>query len=322
MENKLNNNNLIIYVSSRNNYDMLIHEVLKNIKFESFEFINVDDNSDSDEIKKGREFCKKKGIPFLENKGRGVQMATQTLIDFVNLERAECRWILCFQHDNYPISKQFFSKISSYISHKKLDDHGIIGFNNLDYGSYTLLSYYKYLFGFKPLGMIGLVHLQKIIYPGSMWLCPRKRSKILRNKLWRKPFIVEFPMWASIGINVKKWNAIIKPTEKFHFHLWLPDVAMQFNLNNTSCLIIPDLYCFNHQNLKLKYGIPWNSAVSAKEGNDYHFGEMFDNNWKERWGWDPLDAHKTIDISKYKGTLIEKFYDHDLESGPLKNIIL
>ena len=35
--------NIIIYVSSRNNYDMLSGEVLKNINTEGFEFINVDD---------------------------------------------------------------------------------------------------------------------------------------------------------------------------------------------------------------------------------------------------------------------------------------
>ena len=36
-------NNLIVYVSSRNNYDMLENEVFKNINLEGFEFINVDD---------------------------------------------------------------------------------------------------------------------------------------------------------------------------------------------------------------------------------------------------------------------------------------
>ena len=34
--------NLIIYVSSKNNYEMLEHEVLNNINTEGFEFINVD----------------------------------------------------------------------------------------------------------------------------------------------------------------------------------------------------------------------------------------------------------------------------------------
>ena len=46
--------NLIIYVSSRNNYDMLEGEVLKNINREGFEFINLDDKSSEAEISKGK----------------------------------------------------------------------------------------------------------------------------------------------------------------------------------------------------------------------------------------------------------------------------
>ena len=64
--------NLIIYVSSHNNYDMLEGEVFKNINTEGFEFINVDDKSCDGEISKGKAMCKKHGVVFLENKSRGV----------------------------------------------------------------------------------------------------------------------------------------------------------------------------------------------------------------------------------------------------------
>ena len=37
-------------------------------------------------------------------------MATQTLIDFINKNRPECKWIICFQHDNFPLSKDFLEK--------------------------------------------------------------------------------------------------------------------------------------------------------------------------------------------------------------------
>ena len=50
----MNRDNLIIYVSSHNNYDMLEGEILKNIDREGFEFINVDDKSCSEEIEKGK----------------------------------------------------------------------------------------------------------------------------------------------------------------------------------------------------------------------------------------------------------------------------
>ena len=112
--------NIIIYVSSRNNYDMLEGEVLNNIDTEGFEFINVDDNSCEEELEKGKAICEKHGIVFLENKDRGVQMATQTLIDFINKNRPNCKWVVCFQHDIYPISKDFFTNLSNYINEDKL----------------------------------------------------------------------------------------------------------------------------------------------------------------------------------------------------------
>ena len=64
----MNKNNIIIYVSSRNNYDMLSGEVLKNIDTEVFELINIDDNSVDEEVKKGKKICEDNNIIFLENK--------------------------------------------------------------------------------------------------------------------------------------------------------------------------------------------------------------------------------------------------------------
>lgn len=319
----INKKNIIIYVSSRNNYDMLEGEVLKNINFEGFEFINVDDCSEKDQIDKGKKICNQNNIVFLSNKSRGVQMATQTLVDFINDNRPECKWIICFQHDNYPISKKFFSHISTLIEKKSFDKYGILGFNNLDYGSYTLLSYYKYILGINSLGMIGMLHLTKYNNKGGMWLCPRKQNKILKNPKWKKPFIVEFPMWASVGINVNLWNQVINASDNYHFHLWLPDIAMQFNINNMLCLVIPQLYCFNNQGLKNKYGISWNSATSSKEGNTYHFGKYSNFNfWQKRWGWNFDNPRETFDLDQYRGSIFEKFYYHDINTGPIKNIDL
>jgi hypothetical protein len=313
--------NLIIYVSSRNNYDMLEGEVLKNINREGFEFVNIDDKSCSEEIIKGRNICKKYNIKFLENKSRGVQMATQTLIDWINKNRPNCKWIICFQHDHYPISKDFFTNISNYISKDKLNKFGIIGFNVLDRGDYTGDAYNKFLQGKKPLGMVGMCHLSIHSREGR-WLCPKQQNQILKLETWSKPFIVEFPMWASIGINVDKWNKVIEPTTDYHFHLWLPDIAMQFNYNNYGCLILPNLYTINDQQLKTKYGIDKSSAPGARRGNEYHFGEYSNfNAWKNRWGWHYEDIVKDFEQIKenYKGTLIWDYYYHDINKGPLKN---
>ena len=60
----MNHKNLIVYLSSRNNYEMLNNEVFKNINFDGFEFINVDDQSDHEEKVKGKEYCENKGYVF------------------------------------------------------------------------------------------------------------------------------------------------------------------------------------------------------------------------------------------------------------------
>lgn len=317
----MNKDNVIIYVSSRNNYDMLEGEVLKNIDTEGFEFINVDDKSCDEEIAKGKTICKNHDIVFLENKSRGVQMATQTLIDFINESRPNCKWIICFQHDHYPLSKDFFCSINKRIEDNLLDEFGLIGFNVLDKGNYTGDAYNRFSQGKSPLGMIGMCHLSIHDRTGR-WLCPSQQGQLLKQDIWKTPFIVEFPMWASVGINVDKWNKVIKPTTDYHFHLWLPDIAMQFNYKNYPCLILPDLYTLNDQHLKTKYGIDQSSAPGARRGNEYHFGKYsnFDA-WTERWGWYYEDIVNDFEQIKYnyKDTLIWDYYHHDITTGPLKS---
>ena len=129
--------NLIIYVSSRNNYDMFEHEVLNNINREGFEIINVDDRSLEENKIKGKEICEQNNIVFLDNKSKGVQMATQTVVDFVNENRPNCKWLICFQHDIWPVSENFFTRISQLIEQDKLNEFGSIGFNIVDHGDYT-----------------------------------------------------------------------------------------------------------------------------------------------------------------------------------------
>lgn len=316
--------NLIIYVSSRNNYDMLEGEVLRNIPFDGFEFINVDDNSVESEIEKGKHICNKYKIMYLQNRSRGVQMATQTLIDFVSRNRPNCKWIFCFQHDNFPISKDFFSRISKLINSGQIDQFGSIGFNVIDLGKNTKNSFNLWRSGQKPLGMIGMSNLG-YVSTGERWIAPRQNQEILdlNKESWMKPFTTDFPMWAAIGINVSAWKNHVEPSTDYQFHLWWPDIAMQLNKANAPCIILPDLYCLNAQEIKSKYGIDQNSAVSAMRGNTHHFGEYGPHleNFHKRWGWEYENPRNTFPnvIDRYRGTYIEKFFNHELKNGPLEN---
>tara|TARA_R110000803_G_scaffold102258_1_gene170302 strand:- start:1237 stop:2151 length:915 start_codon:yes stop_codon:yes gene_type:complete len=301
---------------------MLKGEVLK-IDFEGFEFINVDDASSDSEIQKGKEICKDNDVTYLQNKGRGVQMATQTLIDFINENRADCKYIICLQHDVKPITNDFFKKLSTYISDGKLDEFGAIGFNVIDRGKYTGNSYELFKKGTYGLGMIGLAHLS-VANKSKRWMSPHHNPKALErnSERWSNPFIIEFPAWMSVGINVNVWNEVVTPTEDYQFHLWFPDIAMQLNYSNKPILIIPSLYCLNQQELKSKYGISTNSAHGSKRGEVHHFGESSNfKAWKRRWGWEYEDAKNTFKSvsEKYKGTLLYEYYKHDNNNGPLKN---
>jgi hypothetical protein len=321
----MHKDNLIVYASSHNNYDMLEGEVLK-INFEGFEFINVDDASSPEEVSKGKSICKAHNVPYLQNSGRGVQMATQTLIDFINKERPNCRYVICLQHDVVPLSTDFFSKLSMYISEGKLDDFGGVGFNVIDKGKYTGDAYRRFNRDESPLGMIGLAHLS-VADKRKRWMSPHHNNSALIKNLdkWHSPFIIEFPAWMIVGINVSAWNESVVPTEEYQFHLWFPDVAMQLNRANKPLLVIPSLYCLNQQEVKSKYGISENSAHGAKRGEEYHFGKWANfRAWKERWGWDYENAKNSFaEVSEnYEGTLLHEYYKHDNNKGPLRNYTL
>jgi hypothetical protein len=194
----------------------------------------------------------------------------------------------------------------------------------LDHGKLTGDSLSRYRRGEKPLGAVGMAHLSAKDRH-SRWICSARQPKLLSNPIWKLPYIIEFPVWPSVGINVSLWNDVIKATADYQFHLWFPDIAMQFNYQNYPCLILPNLYCLNHQELKSKYNIHVNSAHGAKEGNEYHFGKYSNfRAWKNRWGWEYENVYDGFNDTKerYKGTLIWDYFHHDIRKGPMESIDL
>ncbi len=323
--------NIIIYVSSYNNYDMLEEVSLKNINTEGFEFINVDDNSFPEEVKKGKSICKKHGIEFLQNKSIGVQMATQTLVDFINKNRPKCKWIICFQHDNWPLSKNFFTNLNKIIENQTINDYGCIGFNVLDNGKYTGPEMELYKKGHLSCGLLGLRHLSNL-HPRQRWISPYHNpnlsKKYLNHHQLKKSFIIDIPTWAVTGWNLEKWNKIIEPTTDFKFLFWAPDLIMQFAKNNIPTLSITNLYIENCQSIKTNFGAPANLTHAIKGNNKKYSQENYGEhhkNWIKRWGWDFENPAQTFPKVKnqYKNTLIYKLWEHNCSSDiPYKIIEL
>ena len=50
-----------------------------------------------------------------------------------------------------------------------------------------------------------MLHLSESVRE-KRWLAPKRQPMLLKNKLWKNPFIIEFPMWAAVGISVENWN--------------------------------------------------------------------------------------------------------------------
>lgn len=322
----MNKKNLIICTSSYNNYEMLEKEVFNNINLEGFEFINVDDKSTESEIKYGKLICKKRNIIFLENKKKGVQHAVDTIVNFILHNRPKCKWIVLFQHDNYPLTKQFFNRLSHLIDKGIPDDISALGFNHLDRGEYTYNALNRYKKGKNPIGILGKCHLS-IKHQKKRWAAPRPNFfftelPFFRDylKKFKKPFSIEIPLESAVALRVSDWVKHIKPTSEYHFHLWLPDVMMQFLSKNKHCVILPKMYCMNDQYMKEKYGINKCSAAGAKNGEVQHFGEYSNfEAWRDRWGWD-YTTLEGFSEKKYKNTLINEFYNFDLikSKKPLK----
>ena len=342
---------LVAFISSRNNYDMLENEVLVNNKFDGIKLVNVDDNSEKHELEKGIEICKKNNILFLKNKNKGIQWAFQTMTQ--NLSE-DVEWAICLQHDCYPISSFFYKRLSRLIQEKNLKNYSVLGFHFLQTHprnsqlNKQVIDFYK---GKETTSILGIMHFSMKHYFFKKLFLPRRilctypnipndnilrnfiyqfsKHSILKNNKFKKPFIIEMPYWPIVCINIKLWKKFIKPTNKLRLHLWFPDIMMTFNQNNYPCLILPDLYCLNNQDLKLKYNIMRNSADANKDKKqqEKYFGEYGSHfeYFTNKWGWDYENVRWTLKgkvLEKYKGTLIEKFNNHNIYKGPLENIDL
>ena len=312
--------NIAIYLSSRNNYDLLEDLFLKTTDLEGYQLYNIDDFSDPEEIEKGREICARNNIKFIPNKNRGLQWAAQTMIDNID---DNIKYIVWCSHDTFPLTSKFFKNIDEKVSSGKLDSFGMVGFNAFgpQNGNDKPEAIKKNTCGI--LGRALLMKLPVVGQAGSGWF--KSKDVTLEWEKWGTACAVDAPNSFFEMFNVELFKKYITPSDKYHLFFAHDDIAMQFLNNNVYNIVLPDLLIWHDQRLKLKFNIPLRSAGAAKMGDTRHFGDYGPHlkHWEKTWGWDRHDREtlKSV-IDRYEGTLIYDLYHHDFNTGPIRSFDL
>ena len=313
-----------IVLTSRNNYKMLDKVWLPHMGDIPAPVLNIDEDSESSEIDRGKNICKNAGISFISYQKRGMQNNMATAVEFFG---KEVKYIIWFQHDCWPLDNLYFhSRMKSLIESGKINNFGTIGFNGLatdvtkNYKSYVE----KVKQGKKPIGIVARCPLEC----NRRWYTTKgsKHNKPINGKLFQKPFSVEIPAWFAIALNVKMFKKYIKPcSEYIFFHAW-DDLCFQFLNKNIHNVIMPDIYICHRPDIKSDAGMPIRSSTKNKKVRKKFYGGCHNRHltvWKKRWGFDytKRDTFKKVK-NKYRKTLLYNFYKHDPSVGPLRSFDL
>jgi len=282
--------NIAIFLSSRNNYSLLEDFISRNQHHTNgYYFVNVDDFSDEDEISLGKSVCEKYNIPFIPNKARGLQNATQTMIEHLDSINMSVKYIVWMTHDSHILTDKFLSKFESIVNSHKLDEFGVVGFNIL--------------------GPQCGVNNQKIITETQCGMLGRSPLTSLpgRGGWYRTPDMkLDWEVWGG--------NRAIGAFD---------DICIQFLNQGVYNVTIPFLQIWHDQHIK-EGKVPIKSAQAAQLGDSKHFGDYGPHfvYWKNTWGWERDNVKNTFPSEKYTSGLIHDFYHHDYKTGPLKTFEL
>ena len=305
--------NIAIYLSSRNNYDMMESVFLKHVDLGGFQLYNIDDASEPEEVIKGKEICARHNIKFIPNQDRGLQWAAKTMLDNID---DDVEFIVWCTHDTVPMNQNFFKGLSEKVATGKLNDFGMIGFNIM--GPQNGIQNPSQVVG-GMCGIIGRAPLMKLPGRGG-WF--RSTDMKMDWDVWGKPCSIDAPVDMLLMMNVKLFREHINVSNKYHLFCAHDDIAMQYLNKNIHNIVLPEFVVWHDQHLKEQANVPVKSARAAKQGDSKHFGDYGPHleYWKQTWGWD-RDDRSTFEAvaDKYKGTLIYETYFHNCENGPLKS---
>ena len=222
-------------------------------------------------------------------------------------------------HDVTPITANFFTKLSNFLSdNSSILEHqiGLFGFN---------LTWKPFTNEYSPnrAGCLGRSPLAKFPNPKANWY--RQDLLAMEWENWKGIPAVECPCDMAVVVNNELFKKFITPTDNYHLFLALDDISLQFLSNNIYNVCLADFHIRHEQDLKVRFGIPHDSSGGAKSGDEYHFGKYGKHleYWYERWGIDRNNKmmYNEYFLNTFKGTLLEKFFNHEVKNGPLKNFL-
>jgi hypothetical protein len=302
-----------ILFTSRNNYELL-DNWMEQVDTEGVCILNIDEDSIEENKKIGIEVCKKHDIFYMDREERGMLHNITTAGKY--FKSKDIDWIVWFQHDCFPLTENFFSKLNDTLSKKSLQQFGVIGFN----AHHKQIAHKRYEDGIRELNDTARSPLEV----GDFWYRRKEYWVDSRanyaNGLFDKPFAVESVAWYASAINIDMYTEHIIPTGDYHFfHAW-DDIAFQFLNKNIYNICLPNFDIKHHQQSKKQFNIPVNSP-KAGELREHYYGKWSHLDvWQERWGFDYMDRLTFEAVkSAYKDTLLWEFYHHDPENGPLKS---
>jgi len=302
-----------ILFTSRNNYQMLDSWMSK-VDVENCKVLNIDEDSTNENKSIGKEICSKNNISYLDREDRGMQNNITTACKYFQSSGVE--WIVWFAHDCFPLGDNFFSNFNKRVNDKKLNNFGVVGFNNY----HSQISHRNYENGLRELYDTARAPLEV----GDMWYRSKQQwvnSRVdYNNSGFKKPFAVESVVWNSAAVNIEMYMNNIIPTDDYHFfHAW-DDIAFQFLYKNIYNICLPDFNVKHNQQSKRDFGIPTNSPKAGNKREHYFSKWGHLEVWKDRWGFDYSNRDTFEPVKEhYKGTLLWDFYHHDPVDGPLQS---
>ena len=241
----------------------------------------------------------------------------------------DIKYLIWFEHDCWPLQKDFFYNINEMVSQDKLSEFGLLTFNAIAQNMFRKDGQFDIVMkefneGKKPLGVLARSHLEAAS-TGDFYYCGYKvRNRITKpidKERFSKPFACSEANFFCQGINVKIYKECIDIDRPFYYFKSWDDISLQFLLHNVYNLALPDLYVEHRPDSKKAFDLPYLSVKPVKKGNNkYHNSSGFDpQEWVKYWGWLPDKPHTFEKVrKKYKETLLDKFYKYDVTQGPLK----